>query len=204
MLFLMKNQKLINAAKNWDTIVKFFGTFMKVMGIICSVLALLVLVLVKKTYELSSISLDLDFMKLYLTEEYQTFNGLMKIHTIIVLLVGSLIGFALYYASKLLRNILNSMKEGRPFEANIPANLKKLAWTVLIVGAITQIAGIIERIILVKAYPIEQFFSSSAIAKIEYSYAIDFNFVFLASILLFLSHIFAYGQELQKESDETL
>lgn len=200
----MKNQKLINAAKNWDTIVKFFGTFMKVMGIICSVLALLVLVLVKKTYELSSISLDLDFMKLYLTEEYQTFNGLMKIHTIIVLLVGSLIGFALYYASKLLRNILNSMKEGRPFEANIPANLKKLAWTVLIVGAITQIAGIIERIILVKAYPIEQFFSSSAIAKIEYSYAIDFNFVFLASILLFLSHIFAYGQELQKESDETL
>ena len=200
----MKNQKLINAAKNWDTIVKFFGTFMKVMGIICSVLALLVLVLVKKTYELSSISLDLDFMKLYLTEEYQTFNGLMKIHTIIVLLVGSLIGFALYYASKLLRNILNSMKEGRPFEANIPANLQKLAWTVLIVGAITQIAGIIERIILVKAYPIEQFFSSSAIAKIEYSYAIDFNFVFLASILLFLSHIFAYGQELQKESDETL
>ena len=204
MLFLMKNQKLINAAKTWDTIVKFFGTFMKVMGIICSFLALLVLVLVKKTYELSSISLDLDFMKLYLTEEYQTFNGLMKIHSIIVLLVGSLIGFALYYASKLLRNILNSMKEGRPFEANIPANLQKLAWTVLIVGAITQIAGIIERIIFVKAYPIEQFFSSSAIAKIEYSYAIDFYFVFLAYILLFLSHIFAYGQELQKESDETL
>ena len=200
----MKNQKLINAAKNWDTIVKFFGTFMKVMGIICSVLALLVLVLVKKTYELSSISLDLDFMKLYLTEEYQTFNGLMKIHTIIVLLVGSLIGFALYYASKLLRNILNSMKEGRPFEANIPANLKKLAWTVLIVGAITQIAGIIERVILTKAYPIEQILSSSAIAKIEYSYTIDFNFIFITCILLFLSHIFAYGQELQKESDETL
>lgn len=200
----MKNQKLINAAKNWDTIVKFFGTFMKVMGIIFSVFALLVLIFGEKMYEAGSISLDFDFIKLYLAEEYQTVNGLMKIHTIIGLLVGSLISFAIYFASKLLRNILNSMKEGRPFEANIPANLKKLAWTVLIVGAITQIAGIIERIILVKAYPIEQFFSSSAIAKIEYSYAIDFNFVFLASILLFLSHIFAYGQELQKESDETL
>ena len=204
MLFLMKNQKLINAAKNWDTIVKFFGTFMKVMGIIFSVFALLVLIFGEKMYEAGSISLDFDFIKLYLAEEYQTVNGLMKIHTIIGLLVGSLISFAIYYASKLLRNILNSMKEGRPFEADIPANLQKLAWTVLIVGAITQIAGIIERVILTKAYPIEQILSSSAIAKIEYSYTIDFNFIFITCILLFLSHIFAYGQELQKESDETL
>ena len=200
----MKNKKLINAAKNWDTFVKFFGTFMKVMGILFIVFALLVLILGEKMYEAGSISLDLDFMKLYLAEEYQTVNGLMKIHTIIGLLVGSLISFAIYYASKLLRNILNSMKEGRPFEANIPANLQKLAWTVLIIGAITQIAGIIERIILAKAYPIEQILSSSAIAKIEYSYTIDFNFIFITCILLFLSHIFAYGQELQKESDETL
>ena len=100
MLFLMKNQKLINAAKNWDTIVKFFGTFMKVMGIIFSVFALLVFIFGEKMYEAGSISLDFDFIKLYLAEEYQTVNGLMKIHTIIGLLVGSLISFAIYYASK--------------------------------------------------------------------------------------------------------
>lgn len=96
------------------------------------------------------------------------------------------------------------MKEGRPFEADIPANLKKLAWTVFVIGAVTQIAGIAERIILANAYPIEQILSSSTIAKIEYSYTIDFNFVLISCIILFLSYIFAYGQELQKESDETL
>jgi len=44
------------------------------------------------------------------------------------------------------------MKEGRPFEADIPANLKKLAWTVFVIGAVTQIAEIAERIILANAY----------------------------------------------------
>lgn len=200
----MENKKFTNAARNWDTIAKACGGIMRVIGIIFIVVAVLIVIFGEKIYEAGSISLGLDFIKLYLTNECNADKNLMQIHTIIGLLVGSVICFSVQYATKLLRNILHPMKEGRPFEADIPVNLKKLAWVVLICGGILQIAGVVERIILSKAYPMEQIFSSSAIKVIEYSYTINFNFVFIFCIIMFLSYIFSYGQKLQKESDETL
>ena len=82
--------------------------------------------------------------------------------------------------------------------------LKKIAWIVLGSGAVTQLFGIIESVLLNKIYPLEQLFASDAIEKIEVTNVMDFTFVFIFGILMLLSYIFAYGQTLQKEADETL
>lgn len=200
----MENKKITNAAKNWDRLVKACGYVMRVIGIVFIVLAVLTVIFGKEMCEAASVSLDLAFMKLYLTEECEVNIVLMQIYMVIGLLAGSAVCFFAQYASKLLRNILYPMKEGRPFEADIPVNLKKLAWIVLSCGAVLQITKILEHIILSKAYPMELIFDSSAIKGIEYSYTVDFNFVFVFYVIIFMSEIFSYGQRLQKESDETL
>lgn len=200
----MNNKKLVTTAKNLDTIAKICSGFMQAFGIVFAIFAVLVLLFGSKMFSGGSLSLDLDFVTLHLTDEFQTASNLMKVYTIIGLLIGSFLCFSAYYVLRLLRGILAPMKEGRPFEAAVPTSLKKTAWIVLIGGIVFQIAAAVESFILTKSYPMDQIFSSPAIAEIDYNYTIDFNFVWIFCILMFLSYIFSYGQQLQQESDETL
>ena len=155
-------------------------------------------------YDTSTVSLDLDFVKLYLSEEYKQVTGWVQVYMVLTLLVGSVVCFAVWYGIKYLRMILAPMKMGRPFEEENPGCLRKIAWITLGVGAVTQIAGIIEHVLLTKIYPLEQILTSEAIEKIEVMNVVDFTFVFIFGMLMLLSYIFAYGQTLQKEADETL
>lgn len=200
----MNNRKLITTANNIDKIVKFVKGFMFAFTIVFVIFAVLVLIFGDKMFAPGSITLNLDFIKLYLADNDQVVTDALKLYAILGLVIGSIICLAIYYGLKYLRNILAPIKEGRPFEKDIPANLKKIAWIVLIGGVLTEIVSIIERFILMKAYPIEQVFSSTAISKIEYTFTMDFNFVITFCIIIFLSYIFEYGIQLQIESDETL
>ncbi len=44
----------------------------------------------------------------------------------------------------------------------------------------------------------------AAISAVIYDYSLDLWFAIAARILFFLSCVFRYGEELQRESDETL
>ena len=200
----MENKKLMNTANSLVTIAKVCSGIMRVVGVILIVFAILVLLLGEKMYDMSTISLDLDFVKLYLSEGYRQVTGWVQVYTVLGLLVASVVCFAACYGLKHLRKILAPMKIGRPFEEEIPVSLRKIAWVVLGSGVVVQIAGIIERVLLTKIYPMEQIFASDAIEKIVYVNMVDFTFVLIFGILMLLSYIFAYGRTLQKESDETL
>ena len=200
----MEEKKLMKTANILDTIAKVCAGILRAVGVVLIVFAILVLVLGEKMYDVSTLSLNLAFVKLYLAEGYGQVTGLVQVYTVLGLLVGSVVCFAACYGLKYLRKILAPMKVGRPFEAETPACFKKIAWVVLGSGAAVQIIGLIERVLLTKIYPMEQIFASEAIEKIEYVNTVDFTFVLVFGILMLLSYIFAYGQTLQKESDETL
>lgn len=200
----MNGQKLIKTANNLDTMSKVCGGIMEAAGIVCAIFAVLVLIFGEKMYDTGSISLDLGFVKLYLAEEYQTAPRPLQVYTIIGLLSVGAVCFGIHYGVKLLRTILAPMKEGRPFTAEVPKNLRKIAWVVLIGGALIQIMGMIEGSVLILAYPMEEIFSSAAISRVEFAFTMDLNFVLVFCILMLLSYVFAYGQQLQQESDETL
>lgn len=200
----MDNRKLINTAKNIDIIAKFVDGFMFAFAIVFVIFAVLVLLLGEKMFAPGSITLDIDFIKLYLADNYQVVTDALKLYVIMALVIGSMICLAIHYALKYLRNILSPMKEGRPFEKDVPVNLKKIAWIILISGALMEIISVIERLILTKAYPLEEVFSSVAVSKIEYTFTMDFNFIITFCIIMFLSYIFEYGIKLQIEADETL
>lgn len=200
----MENGKLVKTAKTLDTIVKVGGGIFRAVAIVCLIFAVLVVIFGGKMFVEGSLTLDLDFIKLHLADDFQTVTGFVKLYAIVGLLAGGMLCFAGYYVCALLRRILIPMKNGRPFEADAPGTLRKIAWVLLAGGLVSQILGIVERAIMIKAYPMEAVFASEAIEKLEYVFTMDFDFVLLFGAVMLLSCIFSYGQALQKESDETL
>lgn len=200
----MENKRFIKAAENLDTIAKIGTGCVRAASIVCGIFVILVLIFGEKVYALNSLSLDLDFIKIHMADEYLTTAAPLRFHAAIGLAAVAILCEMGHTILKLIRDILAPMKENRPFESNIPHDLRKIAWIVLIGGAVLQIAGIVERLILTRAFPMDEIFSSAAIAGYEYSFTIDFNFVLIFCVIMFLSYIFSYGQKLQQESDETL
>ena len=200
----MDNRKMQNLAGTLDTIVKVCGEILRAMGIVCVVFAVLVGILGEKMFAAGSLTLELDFIKVYIAQEMQEVSAMLKLYTILALLAICVLCFAAYGISVLLRKILLPMKEGRPFDASVPLALNRMSWVVLAGGAAAQIIGMIARMVMARAYPMEEIFSSSAVEKIETVYSMDFSFVLLFCVIRLLAYVFAYGQQLQKESDETL
>lgn len=200
----MDNQKMITAAGNWDTILKVVGGTMKAFAIVCGVFAVLVMILGEKMVAPNAFTVDLDFVKLYLAEGTVRFTPMMRLYTILGLVsVGVLCG-VIGWGVGILRRVLAPMKEGRPFDGEVPALLKRLSWIILAVGGVIQIVGIAERSILAMTIESMDLFSAPVIADVEYIFTMDFGFVWLFCVVMFLARIFEYGQRLQQESDETL
>ena len=200
----MNLEKMKTTAEHLDRFAKIMAGFMKAGAIVCAVFAVLVLVLGESMFDTGHTTLDLDFLKLHLSPEYTDLNSAMLAYTITCLAVGSAVFYGISRGLHHLRLLLAPMKEGRPFEKEVSVQMRSIAWLILIIGAIVQIAGIVCRIFLSHAFPIPDFFAPGAVMKIEYVYTMDFGFVLMFCLVLFLSRIFEYGQQLQQESDETL
>ena len=198
------NEKLINTAKTADTVAKILGTVLRVFVIVFLVFVVLVMILGEKVFEAGSLSLDLDFIKLHLSNDYQAVTDIMKLYTAVGLVSAAVAFAVISLCCRQLRRILAPMKEGRPFDACVPGYLKNAAWTVFVGGCLIQLLGMIERLIATIAYPLEEVFSSAAIRDWEIVYTMDWTFVLVFFVLMLLSYVFSYGVRLQQESDETL
>lgn len=199
----MNCKKMITTANNLDTIFKIAEGFMKAFAIVFAVFVVLMKIF-KEKMVMGSVSLDLDFVKLHLAGEYGMVTGSVLNHIDIILLTGCLGSIAIWYALSVLRKILAPVKAGRPFDKEAPAGLRKLAWIILAGGGLIQILGIVGRVLLVNSMDMDAIFSSAAIESVEYVFSMDFGFVWMFGIVIFLAQIFEYGQHLQQESDETL
>ena len=199
----MKTKSMTTTAGNLDTILKFVEGFMKAFAIVFAVFWVLLKVFKKKLVS-GSFSLDLDFVKLHLSGAYGNISVLVLNHIDVILITGCLGCIAIRYGIRFLRKILSPVKEGRPFDADVVLNLKKLAWVILIGGGVIQLLGILQRVLLINALPMDVIFSSPAIESVEYVFTMNFGFVWVFCLIRFLAQIFAYGAQLQLESDETL
>lgn len=200
----MENKKMINSAKTLDIFAKVAGGIFSAVGCVCIVFAVLVLIFGEKMFAEGSMTLDLDFVKLHIAEQFQAVTGMMKLYTILGLLAVSVLCFLLHFICLYLRAVLTPMKEGRPFEADIPVYLRRIAWLTLGGGLAGGLIGIAERVVLTKAFPMDEIFASDAISEVEYVFNMDFGFIWVFIAFLFLSYVFSYGQKLQQGADETL
>ncbi|MBR5489704.1 MAG: DUF2975 domain-containing protein [Oscillospiraceae bacterium] len=202
----MNNKKMARVAKNLDILANVFCKIAAIAGIICVAVAILSLIFGGKIFAEAAHSpnLDLDFIKLHLTDKVNLDSKFMKLYVCISTLGGGIVCFLVAYIAGLLRKILSPMKIGRPFEEGISQNLKNVGWAIIVGGFISEVLGCVARMLLINAYPFDEFFSPELIRKTEYVFTINFNFVIIACAVFLLSYIFSYGQILQRESDETL
>ena len=129
---------------------------------------------------------------------------LLRNSIIIMLVCIVLEAAAAWYFLKVLRDILAPMKEGKPFASGNSGKIRKLGWTALIAGGVTELGRVVSDISNVRAYQIERLFNPETVSSFSYNFGINLWFVVAALILFFLSYVFRYGEALQQEADETL
>ena len=200
----MDNNKMARVAKNLDIVANVGGKLTAAVGIVCVLVALLTLVFGSRMFADGAVTLDLDYVKFHLSDNTYVNTEYMKLYVCVATIGGSVICFLMSYVCKLLRKILTPMKLKRPFESGISQHLKKVGWAVLVGGFLSELVGMIARVLLIRAYSVGELFTSAAISKTEFVFTMRFDFVLIACVIFFLSYIFAYGQALQQESDETL
>ena len=105
---------------------------------------------------------------------------------------------------RVLRHILRPVAEGKPFAGTIWQDLKKLGWISLALCAADNIADLGIVYIYEYAYPVRALLESGNIQSVHFRYHFEPAFALIALILFLLSHIFRYGAQLQRLSDETL
>ena len=109
-----------------------------------------------------------------------------------------------WYVLRILRQILLPMKNGQPFDTSISAKMKQLCWLTIGGGVCSQLTGFAAGILMYKAFDFSNLFLNENITHVNMNLEFDLGFVVLALIWYMLSCIFRYGEELQKQSDETL
>ena len=201
----MENTKLSKGAAIIDRILKILQGFALAGVIVSAIFIPLTLILGRKIVADAS-SLELGVVTLKLAGDASAYldEGNLKVSIVCVLICLILISAAAWYCIRVLREILVPMKAGRPFHRGISAKIRKLAWTVLVGGGIAELSTVLAEVFETRAYHMERLLNMDRVAAVAYSWDLDLWFVIAAIILFFLSLIFRYGEELQREADETL
>ena len=103
-----------------------------------------------------------------------------------------------------IRSILQPMKEGLPFHDTVCRSLKQMAKYTLILGIAGNGMKLSGTIMLIREYDLLRLLLSDRVTHVTFNESIDLGFLVIAAVLLLLSYVFRYGQELQQLSDETL
>lgn len=200
----MDNTKMMKNAAVLDRITNILGGIARVCGFVCLLFVLLVIILGEAVFVPSSNVLELGFIEFELSGEYQVITPAVKLYTLVSLVIASVGCFIFYFVMKYLRAVLCSVKEGRPFEKSVCDNFRRLAILSLVGGLVSELFKWGQQLLLLKAYPLNEIFSSPAISGMQVNFIMDCGFILIALVFFLLSWIFSYGSELQKQSDETL
>ena len=202
---IMNTEKFKKSAAVIDRILKIIRGFV-IAGIIVSAVFIPLTAILGEKVVADSSSAEFGYLTVKLAGDFHDYlnpNGI-KGSIIITLVTSIIVLIAVLLCLNKLREILVPMKEGRPFETGISAKIRQLALMVLIGGAIAEVGRAVGSVFEMKAMDLSLLFNPSAVSGISFHYSISFWFIAGALLLFFLSFVFRYGEELQRESDETL
>ena len=147
---------------------------------------------------------DLGFVTFTVAENYLPDHRIVWCEVGMEMFLSLLCMIPAHYSVKAIRNILAPMKNGEPFHNTVSTNLKKLANYTCALGIGVNLQKIIGNILMIKAYDLNLLLLSEKISHVEFMFVFDLSFLVVYGVLLLLSYIFRYGEELQQLSDETV
>lgn len=203
----MNHNGLAKTARVIDRILKIVQGFLVAGVIVCAVFIPLIAILGEKMIA-SADTLNFDCVRITFRGDWETYldNGRLKL-CLIAMLASLMVALAAgWYCLRVLRQLLEPMKEAEPFAPGISKKLRKLSWTVLVGGFLVEAGIRVSEIFNLRAYRFDELFNHPSVASVSVAGNISIHpwFVFVFLLLFFLSFVFRYGEALQKESDETL
>ena len=200
-------EKLIRTSRILDKLFKVIGYITVVVGVICIPLLIVSFFLPESWYAdiagAANTSIWLDTIKLQLNQSIPI-SGTLKSAVSVILLLAVMGCGVIAYGLQLLRNIIAPMKDGNPFSNAVSCNLRKLGWLTVIGSVVYSVISAISLHFISGLYDLTSLFKEGSIDSIMVNYRYNIAFPIIAALLFLLSYIFRYGEELQRQSDETL
>ena len=204
--------KLMKTAKKLDTFFKVVQKIMKVtmivMVCVLGVLTITYIVNPSAIIAYGFYSIDIGPLTIKLTEGYSPKdNKMVLFYAWIIIGLAAIAIVAIYYAFGQIRKILQPMSEGNPFHPTVSVNIRKIAYVSVVLGIVANIVSFVETFIalgMIESLNLLQHVQEGTIQSVTSNYSFDFTFLVVFFILLLMSYIFSYGEELQQQVDETL
>ena len=107
------------------------------------------------------------------------------------------------YEITVFRRILRPMREGRPFDG-VARRLRTLAWVTLAAGFFLSLGDALVSARFYYHLDYRTLFLNGSVLACSVEIQPNLNFLWPSLLLLLLSFVFRYGEELQRQADETL
>jgi len=201
-------EKLMKTSKTVDKVLKFIYRFLIIVGAISTVLSVMCLILMTVNSDVMTTTGVNNISFSGVTFELKEIIPADKTYMMVTLLVALMIIVIVFTVScfiiRSLRNVLNPMKEGQPFVGTVSKDLKKLGFAVMIGGVISDIVMAAGNHIMFISQDVMEVLKSDMVSNIVIKNGIDLTTVFAGILIIMLSHVFRYGEELQQQANETL
>lgn len=213
----MKKEKMVKTARTLDKVFK----ILQVIVIVCAVAAVVILGVFTVINAVNPdalagtdlgtdlgtdffYSVDVGPLTLELTEGIAPDSGAvlayiwsMAAAIVVTIAVGC-------YILGVIRKILAPMTQGDPFHPSVGKAVRRLAFAWLVMGIIQNVVNTVETLGELRIFNLSALLQSDQIRSVTASFRYDAGFIIVFFVLLLMSYVFSYGEELQRLSDETL
>ena len=196
-------EKIRKIANNLDIAVRTADVVCHVFIWVLSICAVLILIFGEKMLAGGTSTVTLGMLCFEFADGYIDFEAFKIRMAAGLFLVAVLLVFVRVFI-RVIREVITPMKEGKPFEAAVSDKLRRLSWITLIGGGVLSFAKMVGEIVLCRVYDLETVFLNEQIISCTPEINLDMSFAVVFAVLYLLSYVFRYGEELQKQSDETL
>lgn len=202
-------KKLSTTAKTLDKILNIVYAVFGALAIAAIVVVAMVGIFYALGLETESLltsfaSFDIGFLEIEVAQECIPDAGIVLMQAVILLSGSCMVIYLCRKGIVYIRQILKPMAEEKPFDSIVSTNLRKLANLSIYIGIMCNVVLLIEQFIMVYAYDLRSLLLSNNIPVVDFNFEIDLNFLLSWGILMLLSYVFQYGEQLQQLSDETV
>ncbi|MBQ8632256.1 MAG: hypothetical protein IJ420_01470 [Lachnospiraceae bacterium] len=199
-------EKLMKTSKTVDTILKVVYKIMQVAGIILlvSIGICIVAQFVDKLPMAELTSVSVSDVELIFKEPIPVDSSKAVIEMVVTLGVALLVIGITCYMIQLLRKVLAPMIIGQPFDGTVSKNIKKLGIAVIVNGLAIDVVESVMSSMAFYMYDIAELIVSDNISKIMVNSEISLDSILVGVLVIMLSYVFHYGEQLQQQADETL
>lgn len=199
----MKDEKMIRLANLIDVIVKIAAGFALAGAIIALAVIPAVFIFRDKAID-GSLNLEMGSISILLSEKQQPDFDKIIMPLVALCISASFCAVVIWYSLKLVRQILDPVKAGKPFTEDTPKKLARLGWAVIVFGVVSSLAVFFSGLAEINSLDLSTIFMPGMVKDVKVDFKLNVSYVIFGLLLFLLARIFRHGAKLQQEYDETL